>query len=79
MQDWESLNKELERSGRADELKKLSASADARRLAGQLDADAVRRAAQRGDTESLKSLLGGALATEEGRRLAHQLRQLLEG
>ena len=79
MQDWGSLNKELERSGRADELKKLSASADARRLVGQLDADAVRRAAQRGDTEALKSLLGGALATEEGKRLARQLKQLLEG
>ncbi len=79
MQDWGSLNKELERSGRADELKKLSASEDARRLAGQLDADAVRRAAQRGDTEALKSLLGGALATEEGKRLARQLKQLLEG
>lgn len=79
MQDWESLNKALQRSGRADELKKLSASSDARRLAGQLDADAVRRAAQRGDADALKRLLGGALATEEGRRLARQLRQLLEG
>lgn len=79
MQDWGSLSKELERRGRADELKKLSESADARRLVGQLDADAVRRAAQRGDTEALKSLLGGALATEEGKRLARQLRQLLEG
>ena len=79
MQDWGALNKELERRGRADELKKLSESSDARRLAGQLDADAVRRAAQRGDTEALKSLLGGALATEEGKRLALKLRKLLEG
>lgn len=79
MQDWGSLEKELRRRGRAEELKKLSETSDARRLAGRLDADAVRRAAQRGDTDALKNLLGGALATEEGKRLARQLQQLLQG
>ena len=79
MQDWSSVEKALQQSGRADALKKLADSAEARRMAGKLDPDAVRRAAQRGDTEALKSLLGGALATEEGKRLARQLRQLLEG
>lgn len=79
MQDWGSLEKELRRSGREEALKKLADSSDARRVAGTLDAEAVRRAAQRGDAEALKQLLGGALATEEGKRLALQLRQLLEG
>ncbi len=79
MQDWGSLEKELRRSGREEALKKLADSSDARRVAETLDAEAVRRAAQRGDADALKQLLGGALATEEGKRLALQLRQLLEG
>lgn len=79
MQDWEALNRQLRQSGKTDDLRKLAESGDARRLAGQLDPDAVRRAAQSGDTEGLKKLLGGALATEEGKRLALKLRQLMEG
>ena len=43
-----------------------------------LDADRVREAARSGDGEALRKLLGGVLATDEGRRLAKQLRELME-
>ena len=38
----------------------------------------VREAARSGDGEALRKLLGGVLATDEGRRLAKQLRELME-
>lgn len=78
MQDWDALNRQLRQSGKTDDLRKLAESGDARRLAGQLDADAVRRAASGGDSEALKKLMGSVLATEEGQRLARQLQKLLK-
>ncbi len=79
MQDWETLGRELQRSGKGDALKKLADSKDAKALGGMLDAEAVRQAAKSGDTAALKTLLGGVLATEEGQRLARELRKMMKG
>ena len=78
MQDLEALGKELQRRGKTGELKKLADSADGQRLGQMLDAETVRRAARSGDSEALKKLLGGVMATEEGKRLAQQLRQMMQ-
>ena len=78
MQDLEALGRELQRRGKTGELKKLAESADGQRLGRMLDADRVREAARSGDGEALRKLLVGVLATDEGRRLAKQLRELME-
>lgn len=78
MQDLEALGRELQRRGKTGALKQLADSADGQRLGQMLDGEAVRRAAQSGDSEAMRKLLGGVLATEEGRRLAQQLRSLME-
>ena len=39
---------------------------------------ALSQAAGKGDAAALKQMLGTALSSEEGRRLAQQLRQLME-
>ena len=77
MRDWEALNKELEQSGRARELKKLANSADGQKLGKMLDEDAVRSAVKNGDTAGLQEMLRGVLSTGEGQRLAAQIRQLM--
>ncbi len=77
MRDWEALNKELEQSGRAGELKKLANSADGQKLGKMLDEDAVRSAVKNGDTAGLQEMLRGVLSTGEGQRLAAQIRQLM--
>ena len=78
MQDWKALEKELERRGKAAALKKLADSPDGVRLGRMLDAQALSQAAGKGDAAALKQMLGTALSSEEGRRLAQQLRQLME-
>lgn len=78
MRDWEALDRELRRGEKGEALKKLAGSQDARRLGGMVDAEAARRAAQSGDAAALKKLLGGVLATEEGQRLARELRHLMK-
>lgn len=78
MQDWEALEKELERRGKAMALKKLADSPEGRQIGRMLDAKAFAQAVGSGDTTALKKLLGAALSSEEGKRLAQQLRQLME-
>ena len=77
MQNFEQLGRELQRSGKTDQIKALAASEDGEKLAGMIDRGALEKAAKSGDTEALRSLLGGVLCTEEGRRLAENVRRLM--
>ena len=76
MQTLEELGRELERGGRAEELRKLAASDEGKRLGAMLDRQAAERALKSGDAAALRRMLEGLLATEEGRRLAEKLRRL---
>jgi hypothetical protein len=78
MQDWEALEKELERRGKSGALKKLVGSSEGVQLGRMLDTQALAQAAGKGDTAALKKMLSTALSSEEGRRLAQQLRELME-
>lgn len=77
MQNFEQLGRELERQGKARQLQALADSADGARLAAMLDADRLRQAAQTGDSEALRAMLGSVLSTEEGRRLAEGVRKMM--
>ena len=77
MQNWETLGKALQGSGKGSELRKLAESAEGQRLGAMLDEQAARQAAESGDPAALKKLLSGVLSTEEGRRLASRVQQLL--
>ncbi|MBO6040992.1 MAG: hypothetical protein J6P58_07260 [Oscillospiraceae bacterium] len=78
MQDWKALEKELERRGKTRALKKLADSPEGQQIGRMLDAQALAQAVGNGDTAALRKLLGTALSGEDGRRLAQQLRQLME-
>ncbi|MDO4972856.1 MAG: hypothetical protein Q4E38_01465 [Eubacteriales bacterium] len=78
MADLEKLGRELERSGKAEALRKLAASAEGQRLAQRLDAGAVEAAARGGDAAALRALLGGVLGTAEGRQLIKSVEELMK-
>ena len=69
---------ELEQSGKGAELNALARSADGERLAAMLDGEKLQKAAQTGDGEALRAMLGTVLSTEEGRRLAANIKKLME-
>jgi hypothetical protein len=71
--DIEKMSAELERSGKAEELRKLAESADGRALNAMFDAAAVARAVSSGDREAMQGILRQVLNTDEGRRIAKQL------
>ncbi len=77
MQDLEKLAQELRRSGKTDGIRALADSADGRRLGQMIDGGAVEQAVRQGDSAALQQILRGVLSTEEGRRLAEDLRKIM--
>ena len=78
MQNFEQLGRELERRGKTDQLKKLADSPESAKLAGMIDGSALGKAAKAGDSEALKKLLGSVLSTPEGKRLAENIRRMMD-
>lgn len=78
MPEFDELRKELEKSGKSDGLMRLAQSEDGQKLGKMLDVEAIRRAAGRNDSETLKRLLSGVLSTDEGKRLAENVRKMME-
>ena len=78
MQNFEQLGKELARRGKADDIKKLAESADGIKLAGMIDSRQMEMAARSGDADTLKALLQSVLQTQEGKRLAENVRKMME-
>ncbi len=78
MQSFEDVQRELARSGKGAELNALARSADGEKLSAMLDGEKLQRAAQTGDAASLRAMLGTVLGTEEGRRLAANIKKLME-
>ncbi len=78
MQNFEQLGKELERRGKAEDIKRLAQSEDSMKLAGMIDAGKMEQAAKNGDTEALRAMLASVLQTREGQRLAENVRKMME-
>lgn len=77
MQDLEKLAQELQRRGRAGQLKTLAASADGQRLGGMVDRAALAEALQKGDANALKTIMARLLTTAEGQRMSAEVQKLL--
>ena len=78
IRNFEQMEHELVRSGKADRIKEIANSADGQRLAEKLDAQRVENAAKSGDTEALRGILLEVLGTGEGKRLAEKLQQAMQ-
>lgn len=78
MQNFEALGRELERRGKTHQLQALAESEDGARLAAMLDTGKLEQAAKAGDGEALRRMLGAVLGTEEGKRLAEGIRNLMK-
>ena len=78
MQNFEQLGRELERRGKTQELRALAASEDGARLAAMLDGERLQKAAKAGDSAALRAMLGSVLQTEEGRRLAMGIQEMMK-
>lgn len=78
MQNFEQLGKELERRGKAEDIKRLAESDDGLKLAGMIDSQRLEQAARSGDAETLRALLSSVLQTQEGKRLAENVRKMMQ-
>lgn len=78
MNDLENLGRRLEQSGRSDKLRQLADSSDGKAVSRMVDAEKVGRAAKSGDMAALRDILRGVLSTEEGKRLAENLKKAMQ-
>lgn len=79
MQNFEQMGRELERRGKTEDIKRLAESEEGLKLAGMIDSRKLESAARSGDTEALRSMLGQLLSTQEGKKLADNVRKMMEG
>lgn len=77
MNRFEDIGRELEKRGKADKIKQLADSEDGRRLSKLIDQKAIEAAARKGDSAALSGILSQVLSTDEGKRLAASLQQLM--
>jgi len=78
MQNFEQLGRELERRGKADMIKELAQSDDGIRLGQMVDTSGIAQAARSGDSEALKRMISQVLGTDEGRRIAENIKKMMD-
>ncbi len=77
MKPLEDLGRQLQQSGKADRIRQIAESEDGAKLSRLLDAKAVESAAKSGDSEALRRMLAQVLSTDEGRRLAENVKRIM--
>ena len=78
MQNFKSLGEELEKSGKAEGLRRLASSEEGQRLSRMLDMEQLQKAAEGGDTAQMQNIVKSVLRTQEGRSLAESLMKLMQ-
>ena len=77
MDSLEQIAKTLRSSGKKNELERLAASANGKRLEGMVDGAALEAAVKSGDAASLEKMLGALLSTPEGKALAADVQKIM--
>ena len=77
MDSLEQIAKTLHSSGKKNELERLAASANGKRLQGMVDGAALEAAVKSGDAASLQKMLGALLSTPEGKTLAADVQKIM--
>lgn len=74
---FEDVKEELMRRGKTDDIKRLAESEDGQKISRMIDSEKLRQAAKSGDGKALHELLSAVLSTDEGKRLAENIRKML--
>lgn len=75
----DDMERKLQQSGKMDQVRNIAQSSDAQRLGERLDAQKIEQAVSSGDSNALRNVLLEVLGTGEGKRLAQQLGNIMEG
>ena len=74
---FEDVGQELMRRGKTDDIKRLAESEDGQKISRMVDAEKLRQAAGSGNSKTIHELLSAVLSTDEGKRLAENVRKML--
>ena len=78
MQDLENFGRKVMSGDKAGELDKIANSADGKKMAGMVDTDKLEQAAKDGNAQALQEILSKLLSTDEGKRLAKSISEVME-
>ena len=78
MNRFEDVGRELQRRGKTERIKELADSADGQKLSRMIDPKAIEAAAKSGDSAAMSGIIARILSTDEGRRIAESLKQLMD-
>ncbi len=73
----EELGRRLQQSGKADKIKQIAQSEEGAKLSSLVDAKAIEAAAKSGDDKALRDMLSKILSTEDGKKLAENIRKIM--
>ena len=73
----EELGRRLQQSGKADKIKQIAQSETGEKLSSLVDAKAIEAAAKSGDDKALRDMLSNILSTEDGKKLAENIRKIM--
>jgi len=77
MNQFEKMGQSLLKGENGQKLRSLAQTPEAQKIGKMVDTEALRAAAESGDTETVKNVLAGVLATDEGKRIAALLGSLM--
>ena len=75
--NFEELGRRLQQSGKADKIKQIAESEEGARLSSVIDTKALETAAKNGDDKALRNMLSQILSTEDGKKLAENIRKMM--
>lgn len=78
MQDIEKFSRQVMDSDKAGQLNDIANSADGKKIAGMVDAGKLEEAAKTGNTQAIQAILTQVLKTDEGKRLAKSISEVMD-
>lgn len=73
MNEFESVQKMLEKTGKAGDLMDLASTAEGKKIEGMIDKSALEKAMSSGDVKTMEAMLRQVLSTGEGKALAKKI------
>ncbi|MGE4353002.1 MAG: hypothetical protein AB7D36_02820 [Oscillospiraceae bacterium] len=77
MNDFDSIQKMLQKTGKTSELMGFMSSEEGKRVEKLVDKSALEQAMQKGDIKSMERMLRQVLSTGEGKALADKISEIM--
>lgn len=79
MKDFDKIQHDFMKSGKAKQFDSIVNSPEGKRLGKTIDGNALKKAASEGDSQTMNKILSQVLSTEDGKKFVQNISKKLEG